>query len=59
MLIDEIEMLKGAKIKSVKTEKENDEFELQSVWPQLSKVLKWLIRNQLDKAVEVMKLVIC
>ena len=44
-LIDEFEMTKGAKIKPVKVEKEEDDFELQSLWPQLSKVLKWLVAN--------------
>ena len=58
-MIDEIEARKGAKVKTAKTEKtEEDEFELQSVWPQLSKVLKWMTRNQFDKAIEVLKLVI-
>ena len=37
-LIDEIERSKRAKIKSVKTEKAEEELELKSVWPQLSKV---------------------
>ena len=52
-------MMKGAKIKPVKVEKEEHDFELQSIWPQLSKVLKWLIVNEVDKAVEVLKVVAC
>ena len=39
-LIEEIEMKKEAKIKPVKVEEHEDDFELQSIWPQLSKVLK-------------------
>ena len=39
-LIEEIEKMKRAKIKTVKVEKQEDDFELQSIWPQLSKVLK-------------------
>ena len=58
-LIDEIETLKGSKVKTLKTKEEDDDFELQSIWPQLSKVLKWLIVNKVEKAVEVLKLVIC
>ena len=53
-------MTKGAKVKTVKVEETNvDTFELKSLWPQLSKVVKWLIQNQFDKAIEVMKLIIC
>jgi hypothetical protein len=48
-------MLKGAKIKLVKIEEEDEELELQSIWPLLSKVLNWLLRNQFDKAVKVSK----
>jgi hypothetical protein len=58
-LIDEIERLKGAKGKTLKTKEENDDFELYRAWPQLSRVLKWLILNQVEKAVEVRKLAIC
>jgi hypothetical protein len=47
-LIEEIEKMKRAKIKPVKVEKRADELELQSIWLQL---LKWLIVNEVDKAV--------
>ena len=58
-LIDKIEAKKGARVKLIKTEKlEKYEFKLQSIWPQLLKVLNWLIRNQVDKAMEIMHLVI-
>ena len=52
-------MTKGAKIRPVKVEKKEDDFELQSVWQQLPKVLKWLIVNEMRKAVEVLKVVAC
>ena len=45
---------KEAKIKSVKTEKAEEELELKSIWPQLSKVISWHL-NQFDKAVELLK----
>ena len=57
-LIDEIEMTKGANIKPVKVEKEEDDFELQSIWPQLSKVLKRLVENKDEEAAELLRLVI-
>ena len=54
-----LEARKGAKVITVKTEKtEEDNFELQSVWSQLSKLLKRMTGNQLEKAVEVVKLII-
>jgi hypothetical protein len=39
-LIEEIEMMKRVKLRPVKVEAQEDDFELQSIWPQLSKVLK-------------------
>ena len=39
-LIEEIENMKRAKIKPIKVETQEDDFELQSICPQLSKVLK-------------------
>ena len=57
-LIEEIERKKGTKVKTVKVEPEEDEFELMSIWPQLSKVLNWLVRNKFDKAWDVLHLVI-
>ena len=57
-LIEEIEMTKGAKIKPVKDEKDEDDLELQSVWPQLSKVLKWLVENDDEEAAELLELII-
>ena len=59
-LIDEIEKTKEAKTTKAKVEEsKDDDFELKSLWPQLSKVVKWLIQNQFDKALEVMRLIIC
>ena len=58
-LIDEIERFKGASVKTLKTEREDDDSELQSLWPQLRKVLSWLVRNEFDKAVELSKLIVC
>ena len=52
------ETTNGAEMKSLTAEKEEDDFELQNVWPLLPNVLKWLIRNQLDKAVKLMKLML-
>ena len=56
-LIDEIEQMKRVKLRPIRIEAKEDDFELQSIWPQLSKVLKWLIVNEVDKAVEVIKVV--
>ena len=39
-LIDEIESSKGAKVKPLKTETAQEEFELKNIWPQLSNVIK-------------------
>ena len=58
-LIDEIERSKGAKVKSIKTEAAEEDFELTNIWPQLSKVINWLVKNQFKKAMELMRLVIC
>ena len=49
-LIDKNERSKGAKIKSVKPEKSEDDFELKNIWPQLSKVFNWIVKNNFDKA---------
>ena len=58
-LIEEIERMKRAKLRPIRVEAPEDELELQSIWPQLSKVLKWLIVNEVDKAVEVILVVAC
>jgi hypothetical protein len=58
-IIDEIEQMKRAKLRPIRVEAKEDDFELQSIWPQLSKVLKWLIFNEVDKAIEVIKVVAC
>ena len=51
--------MKRVKLRPIRVEAKEDDFELQSIWPQLSKVLKWLIVNELDKAIEVIKVVAC
>ena len=48
-LIEELEKKKRAKIRSVTVEPEEDEFELMTIWPQLTKVLNWLLRNKFEK----------
>ena len=55
---EEIEKKKKAKIRTVKIEPEEDEFELMTIWPQLTKVLNWLLRNKFDKALEVLNIVL-
>ena len=51
--------MKRVKLRPVKVEAQEDDFELQRIWPQLSKVLKRLIVDEVDKAVEVLKVVAC
>ena len=58
-MIDEIERANGAKIKTIKTESKEEDFELKNIWPQLTKVISWLLKNQFGRAVELMRLVIC
>ena len=53
-LIEEIEQMKRDERRPVRNEAQEDDIELQSVWPQLSKVLKGLVENNDEKAVEVL-----
>ena len=39
-LIEEIEQMKRVKLRPIRIEAQEDDFELQSIWPHLSKVLK-------------------
>jgi hypothetical protein len=59
MIIDEIEQTKRVKLRPIRVEAAEDDFELQSIWPHLNKVLKWLLVNEVDKAIEVIKVVAC
>ena len=36
-----------------------EEFQLKDVWPQLRSALGWLLKNQLEGATELMRMVIC
>ena len=51
-------MMKRVKLRRVRIEAKEDDFELQSTWPQLSKVLKWLVKNNDEEAAEVLELII-
>ena len=57
-LIEEIERTKEAKVRQTKSQKDNVDLELQSIWPQLSKALKWMDENNDEKAEEILRLVI-
>ena len=48
-LTEEIEQMKKVKLRPIRIEAQEDDFELQSKWPQLSKGLKWLIANERTK----------
>ena len=43
---------------SIRFEVPNNDIELQSIWPQLSTVVKWLIKNNHEEALEVLHLII-
>ena len=51
--------MKRMKLRPIRIEAKEDDFELQSIWPQLSKVLKWLVVTEVDKAVDALKVVAC
>ena len=55
-LIEEIERAKKMQIKTAKTE---DEYRNESIWPQLKNAINWLLKNQFERAVELMQMVIC
>ena len=57
-LIEEIEQKKREAKRQIRIEVPDDDVELQSIWPQLSTVLKWLIENNNDDALEVLHLII-
>jgi hypothetical protein len=57
-LIDEIEQKKREAKGSIRIEVPEEDIELQSIWPQLSTVVKWLIKNNHDEALEVLHLII-
>ena len=57
-LIEEIEQKKREAKRQVMIEVPDEDFELQKIWPQLSTVLKWLIENNNEEAVEVLHLII-
>ena len=40
--------------RQVKGKAPEDDIELQSIWPQLTKVLKWLVENIDEEAVDVL-----
>ena len=58
-LIEDIERVKRIKVKTMKTESTEEEFQLKSIWPQLTNVINWLLKNQFERAVKLMRLVIC
>ena len=58
-IIDEIEQTKRVKLRPIRVEAKEDDFELRSIWSQLNRVLKRLLVNEVDKAIEVIKVVAC
>ena len=57
-LIDKTEQKKREAKGSIRIEVPQEDFELQSIWPQLSTVVKWLIKNKHEEALEVLHLII-
>ena len=57
-LIDEIEQRKREAKRQVKGKEPEDDIELQSIWPHLSKVLNWLVENNVEEAVDILDLII-
>jgi hypothetical protein len=57
-LIDEIEQRKREAKALNKVDEPEEDVELQSIWPQLSIVVKWLIENNNEEALKVLHLVI-
>jgi hypothetical protein len=57
-LIEEIEQKKREAKSQIRIEVSDEDVELQSIWPQLSTVLKWLIENNDEEAVDVLHLII-
>ena len=55
-MIEEIEKTKKMRVKNLRTE---GEFRIDSIWPQLTKVINWLLRNQFENAISFMHLIIC
>jgi hypothetical protein len=54
-----IKKRKEEKAAKTKIEDSKDDLDLKSLWPQLAKVVRWLIQNQFDKAIELMTLIMC
>ena len=59
-LIEEIEAFKKARVKAMRAEKQEEEkgFRIGSIWEQLKKLLIWLMKNDINKGVELLKLCI-
>jgi len=56
-LIDEIEQRKRKAKALNKVDEPEEDVELQSIWPQLSIVVKWLIENNHEDALKVVYLI--
>ena len=57
-LIEEIAQKKREAKRQSKDKAPEDDIELQSIWPQLTQVLKWLVENNDEEAVDVLHLII-
>jgi len=58
-LIHEIEEKKRRRVKSVKTQTDEADFQIGSIWPQLKDLITWLMKNDIMKGIELLKLCIC
>ena len=56
-LIDEIEQRKRD-AKTIEVEEPEEDIELQSIWPQLSTVVKWMIESNNEEALKLLHLII-
>ena len=59
-LIDEIEDFRKTKVKTLRAEKQEEEtgFRISLIWQPLKKLLVWLMKNDIAKGVELLKLCI-
>lgn len=58
--LESIEEIERAKMTQIKTEKDDkDEFNIESIWPQLKNAVSWLLKNQVEGATELIKMIVC
>ena len=59
-LIHEIEEKRRTRIKALKVQaSKEEEFQITSIWPQLKELLTWLMKNDVMKGLELLKVCFC